>query len=287
MSHINPLPKDVVAKKRDDLIDVLYDMSAGYLDDDGKEIEDYACTMSRIYSDGYRQLYSELYPILTAISGGDPDSLQPLTTNLVSLYRYVGSSEKWAREDPGLFGHLLKLSDHVNLEMQRMVERTANEEMFDELYVELSELYESSAESERKLRKAVRKIKNLQLELVSILAIFAAIVVAFSGGMSILGSALSGIGQADIQDLAFVTILCGIVLFNTVAFLMHVVFWIIRRLHESEDREDRLIDWKYILGFNVLLLVLLGITLCLRADGHRFFAPSARSSGDRSYNLSA
>lgn len=260
---IPPLQDEVVAKKRDALIDILFDMSNVYLEDNSEEIERYASRMSSVYSDEYRQLYSELFPILMAISDGDADSLQPLTSNLVFLYRYVGSSKKWAEEDPELFGHLLKLSDHVNLEMQRMVERTEYNEKFDELYEELSELYESSAESERKLRKAVRKIKNLQLEVVSILAIFAAIVVAFSGGMSILGSALTGMGQVDLQDLAFVVILCGIVLFNTVAFLMHVVFWIIRRLHDSEDGESRLIDWKYILGFNILLLILLGASVCL------------------------
>ena len=260
---IPPLQDEVVAKKRDALIDILFDMSNVYLEDNSEEIERYASRMSSVYSDEYRQLYSELFPILMAISDGDADSLQPLTSNLVSLYRYVGSSKKWAEEDPELFGHLLKLSDHVNLEMQRMVERTEYNEKFDELYEELSELYESSAESERKLRKAVRKIKNLQLEVVSILAIFAAIVVAFSGGMSILGSALTGMGQVDLQDLAFVVILCGIVLFNTVAFLMHVVFWIIRRLHDSEDGESRLVDWTYLLGFNLLLLILLGASVCL------------------------
>lgn len=260
---IPSLQDEVVAKKRDLLIDILFDMSNAYLEDDSEDFEKYADMMSFVYSEEYRQLYSELFPILMAISGGDVDRLQPLTSNLVSLYRYVGKSEEWANEDPELFGHLLKLSDHVNLEMQRMVERTEYEERFDELYKELSDLYESSVESERKLRKAVRKIKNLQLEVVSILAIFAAIVVAFSGGMSILGSALAGMGQVELQDLAFVVILCGIVLFNTVAFLMHVVFWIIRRLHDSEEEESRLIDWKYILGFNILLLVLLAASLYL------------------------
>lgn len=267
---IPPLPEEEVAKKRDALIDILFDMSENYLEDDSDELETYATRMSEVYSGEYRQLYSELFPLLMAISDGDADSLQPLTSNLVSLYRYVGSSEKWKDEDPELFGHLLKLSDHVNLEMQRMVDRTdyeerfsEYEERFNELYVELSDLYKSSAESERKLKKAVRKIKNLQLEVVSILAIFAAIVVAFSGGISILGSALTGMGQVELQDLAFVVILCGIVLFNTVAFLMHVVFWIIRRLHDSEDGESRLIDWKYILGFNVLLLILLAASACL------------------------
>lgn len=267
---IKPLPEPEVARKRDSLIEVLFDMSGIYLEDNSDELEVYASRMSEIYSDGYRQLYSELFPLLMDISGGDVDSLQPLTTNLVSLYRYVGRSDKWANDDPELFGHLLKLSDHVNLEMQRMLDRNEYEERFSEyerrlkeLYDELSDLYEKSAGSERKLRKAVQKIKNLQLEVVSILAIFAAIVVAFSGGMSILGSALTGIGQVGIQELAFVVILCGIVLFNTVAFLMHVVFWIIRRLHDSEDGQSKLIDWKYIFGFNVLLLALLGASVCL------------------------
>lgn len=260
---IPPLPEEKVADKRDALIEILFDMSEVYLEDDSYVLESYASRMSEIYSDDYRQLYSELFPILMAISGGDPDSLQPLTTNLVSLYRHVGRSDEWSKMDPQLFGHLLKLSDHVNLEMQRMVDRAEYEERFSELYDELSEVYGSSVESERKLKKAVRKIKNLQLEMVSILAIFAAIVVAFSGGMNILGSALAGIGQVQLQNLAFIVILCGIILFNTVAFLMHVVFWIIRRLHESEDKESSLIDWKYILGFNVLMLTLLAASACI------------------------
>lgn len=260
MSSIRPIPDKEVAKKRDFLIKILFNLSERYIEDKDDSLDEYASMMSEVYSSGYRQLYSELFPILMYISGGDPDSLQPLTTNLVSLYRHVGASEKWNKDDPGLYGHLLKLSDHVNLEMQRMVDRAENEERFEELYQNLSGVYKRAEELERRHKKAVRKIKNLQLEVVSILAIFAAIVVAFSGGISILGSALSGVGQVGLPDLAFVVTLCGIVLFNTVAFLMHVVFWIIRRMHESDDMEDRLIDWTYIVGFNFVLLVILGIS---------------------------
>lgn len=266
MPRVNPLPISVVMKKRDDLIGILLELSDGFLEENDKILDEYASRMSNIYSDGYRQLYSELFPILMKISGGDADSLQPLTTNLVSLYRHVGESDKWSRsdgKDPELYGHLLKLSDHINLEMQRMIERAANEEKFNRLYDELVEIHGKSIKLEQKHRKAVKKIKNLQLETVSILAIFAAIVVAFSGGVNILGNALAGIGQVEMQDLAFIVILCGIILFNTVAFLMHVVFWIIRRMHDSENEEDRLIDWTYILLVNVMLLILLGLSACL------------------------
>lgn len=264
MSHvISPLPVKAVADKRDALINILFDLSDTYLEDNSGELESYASKMSEIYSDGYRQLYSELFPILMAISKGDADSLQPLTTNLVSLYRYVGSSKEWREKDSELFGHLLKLSDHVNLEMQRMVDRTVNEERYQELYDELSDLYDESVKSERRLKKAVKKIKNLQLEVVSILAIFAAIVIAFSGGLNILGSAISGIGQVELQDLAFVVILCGIVLFNTIAFLLHAVYWIIRRLHDTDIDGDKLLDQTFILGFNVFLIIMLGMSVCL------------------------
>ena len=80
---IPPLQDEVVAKKRDVLIEILFEMSNMYLEDNSEEIERYASRMSSVYSDEYRQLYSELFPILMAISDGDADSLQPLTTNLV------------------------------------------------------------------------------------------------------------------------------------------------------------------------------------------------------------
>ncbi len=264
MSHIIPLTAEDVSKKRELLVRTLTELSEQYLEDDSKFLEQYASRMSEVYSNGYRQLYSELYTVMSAISNKDVDSLQPLSTNLICLYRYVGGSD-WRIRNPELFGHLLKLSDHVNLEMQRIVDHQASTEKFDELYENLRGMYEDSNAVKRKLQKATKKIKDLQLEMVSILAIFAAIVVAFSGGMNVLGNAISGVGHADLQDLAFMVILCGIVLFNTVTLLMHIVFWIIRRLHDDDDNENesKLIDWQYIVGFNVLLIILLGITLCV------------------------
>lgn len=268
MSPVKPLPPSLVSSKRDLLISILYELSEDYLDNDEHELEYYASQFSQVYSKGYRQLYSELFPVLSSISDDDADRLQPLSFNLFRLHRYVGQSKHWSENDPELFGHLLKLSDHVNLEVQRMVEHQNNEDRFNDLYSEFSdiysefsELYDKSLKIEQKNRKYTKKIKNLQLEMVSILAIFAAIVVAFTGGINVLGNAISNVGNVEIQSLSFIIILCGIVLFNTLAFLMHVVFWIIRRLNDPIEEDSRLVDWKYIVGFNILLIVLLGVCL--------------------------
>lgn len=268
MSPVKPLPPSTVSSKRDLLINILFELSKGYLDNDEHEMDYYASKFSEVYSDGYRQLYSELFPVLSSISNDDADRLQPLSSNLFHLHRYVGQSEHWSKSNPELFGHLLKLSDHVNLEVQRMVEHQNNEDRFNDLYSEssdlyskFSDLYNKSLKIEQKNKKYTKKIKNLQLEMISILAIFAAIVIAFSAGINILGNAISNVGYADLSNLSFVIILCGIILFNTVAFLMHVIFWIIHRLNNPIKEDSKLVDWKYIVYFNFLLIFLLGLCL--------------------------
>ena len=133
----------------------------------------------------------------------------------------------------------------------------------DEVRKEISRMSTERRKLENKTRKAMKKAKNLQLEVISILAIFAAIVIAFAGGLNMLGGALSGTAQTETLDLLSVLSLCGIILFNTVSFLMHVVFWIIRRLHDNAEDGSRLIDTKYLLWFNFGLFAIFIVTTLL------------------------
>lgn len=241
------------------LSELLYELSAtnGLTD---KSLDRMAKDVEEIYSDGYRQQYSDLLNMLIEIEDrlGSKFNSQDLCDNLEQLSEYIRISQEADgsyRYNADAFLGITKLADHISLELQRD----------DDYRILIQRIRKSQSDLEsmsEAVGKARKEAQSSKVELVAILSIFAALVIAFSGGVSILGGAISGIGQAELQALAFVVLLCGIVLFNTVAFLMHVVFWIIRRLHDSEGPENRLIDWKYILGFNVLLLVLLGITLC-------------------------
>ena len=224
------------------------------------EWNDIARQFEYIYSGGYRQMYSELYPILLKIYHGPEGDLDMLVSNLENLRSFVGEDYKQAEGkraySPYLYGRILKLSDHINLEYQRLMES-------DEVRKEISRMSTERRKLENKTRKAMKKAKNLQLEVISILAIFAAIVIAFAGGLNMLGGALSGIAQAETLDLLSVLSLCGIILFNTVSFLMHVVFWIIRRLHDNAEDGSRLIDTKYLLWFNFGLFAKFIVTTLL------------------------
>lgn len=260
MSLIDSLPENEVAYKRGLLFDTLRYLSDQYLEEDDTTLEEYAQDLSKVYSGGYRQLYSELYLVLWEISDGDFDKLQPLIANLTILCRYVGGSDKWMKKDPELFGHLLKLNDHINLEMQRVFEYRNNEARFEQLYENMSDLYNETKGLDNRIGKTAKKVRGIQLEMVSILAIFAAIVVAFSGGMNVIGGAISSVGDADLKNLAFIVVLCGIVLFNTLAFLLYSVIWIIHRLNHSDNTEESIfLDRFYVIGFNIVLIVLLVI----------------------------
>lgn len=258
MSLIEYFDDDTVTERRNMLLSALYDLSDFYMEEE-KDLESFARRMSLVYEGGYRHVYSDLYPALMAIHDGDPSDLDVLCTNLDTLYRHVGSH--WNEKDSELYGHLLKLSDHVNLEVQRMAETDLLKQQLEELYNQTNEAMEESQKLERRLKKAVKRSKTLQLELVSILAIFAAIVVAFSGGMNVLGGALSGLADAGRGDTAFIVILCGIVLFNTVAFLLHAVMWIIHRTDDDDAGRSSFLDWGYVVAFNVVLFALLALVI--------------------------
>lgn len=84
MSSIRPLPDEVVAIKRDSLSRMLLELSDHYIDDN-LQFERYASRMSEAYSQEYRQLYSELFPILMRISGGDADDLQLEIVSILAI----------------------------------------------------------------------------------------------------------------------------------------------------------------------------------------------------------
>ncbi len=116
------------------------------------------------------------------------------------------------------------------------------------------------------------KAEKLQMHMVAILGIFVAIVMAFAGGLDILSGAISVSGESDLFKVVFVVLLCGMVLFNIFAFLIHMILAIInpqsgydsRRYREIDRRSkkarlsiwlDRFVGSRFIISFNAILLI--------------------------------
>lgn len=134
-------------------------------------------------------------------------------------------------DDKGRYSKLLaKLSDHINLEIGRYNYLVRVEGEFDLLKKETqkvdlrlkreNEKIENARDELEKLRK---QMASSQTEIVAILGIFAAIVLSFSGGISVTSSALASLKDVPAYKTILAIIIVGMVLSNIIFMLLYMV----------------------------------------------------------------
>lgn len=198
-----------------------------------------------IYSEGYRQQYSDLLNMLISIRDEDDLSFddQNLCDNLELLSEYIRNSRKEDDENaykysPDAFLGITKLTDHIILEVQRDRDYAALSHKVlraqREAHKEADQLRNEIDKAKKTVKKARKEAQSSKMELVAILSIFAALVIAFSGGLTYLGGTISSSGDTAIGPTVFSVLICGLMLFNIVAFLMIMVVVIVR-LNRNED----------------------------------------------------
>lgn len=244
MTKISPLSFEVARDKSNALRKLLDDLCKEMGNGD---LEKYAKVLSGIYSNGYRQMYSDIYPMLLDIYRYDNTALDMVIENLTSIRKYVGSTYKEDENsddkheyDEELYGKILKLTDHINLEYQRLRENLSLENAQDDVRALLKQnekqvinLNNSVGSIKKTIDKEVEQANSLKIEVVSILAIFAAIVIAFSGGLTFTSNLMSAVTSADIFRTICIGSICGLVLFNTLALLLVTTYCVIRSSRNS------------------------------------------------------
>lgn len=269
---------------------LLSDLSGQHIDD--SKLGPYAESFRDIYSDGYRQRYSEILDMLEDITSdidaavelgeGPEDCLEVVSSNLMVLRKFL--SENIETYGESTYSGVFKLSDHVDIEIRRLRERDS---MFHELFGTGDNIVALHKEAEKlgnelnsarmEIAETRRNSEKLQMQMVAILGIFAAIVMAFSGGLDILGGAISVSGESDLFRVTFIVLLCGIILFNIFAFLMYMILAIIdspNRLYSDRyrgakgSRAERITSWlngfkgsRFVIAFNIVLMASLIIDL--------------------------
>lgn len=253
----------------------------------------------KLYGTGYRHRYSEILDILKEIdvdsenSDDSPeevdsedasekedydeapeweeDHLVILSDNLSYLREYVRKNiDKYGE---GTFKGLTKLSDHVDIEIHRYREIQNLEYHLSDTDYDMDSMSNRLKEMSSKLQKANELVERtagaanrLQVEMVTILGIFATIVIAFSGGLSIIGDAISSPGDVSIFERVYVVLLCAIVVFNIIAFLMLTIM----RITDKSRNWGRTLPMKlrkrirrgvlnngYVISFNIVLIAML------------------------------
>ena len=92
------------------------------------------------------------------------------------------------KEFKGLYQPLMKLSDHVNLEIGRYSYYSINEQKVSDLEKKNQTLQEDLKQATKELNNAKQSVSSVQTELIAVLSIFAAIVLTFSGSLSFITS---------------------------------------------------------------------------------------------------
>lgn len=150
-----------------------------------------------------RILYSEISNMIFSLND---EKLGNFSTNIDALLAYSLDENTVINTDVKKI--VIKIYDHSHLALHQ-IENTTNilEKSINSAKIDLQET-----------------VKGMEREYISILGIFASIIIAFVGGMTFSTSVLNNIASVSIYRLLIVTDLLAFVLFNTIIILLKFIF---------------------------------------------------------------
>lgn len=280
-------------EKRDSLNTILIELSGSQdILKDSKDRIAYFVRLESIYygsgKDNFRHFYSDIFSTLTLIDG-DPDigSLDVLAQNMQTIKD--GYVAKNTDENDGnlidISKEIIKLYDHTNLDIARinytktMTNDTLSELARTRLLVsKLEKEVKTAEESWDSLSNGVingvkelstqmqEKQNDMQKEYITILGIFASIVLAFTGGMAFSSSVLENITNASAYRMVLLAFIIGLVFFNLIWLLMDFI----------RDINGKSIRKKW-LWFSVNLILIAGILSSCFAYKYDWFEKTEKS----------
>ena len=236
-------------ERRDKLIELLFELSkAQDIFREKKKRSDIFLKLEEIYyipgSDEYfRHFYSDILSTLTQIDSDDNEgSLDVLAVNMQAIKDGYQAVNYDGDKLIDISKSIIKLFDHTNLEVARInyTKQLNNATKSDlastkELLKKQREEFDNTKSETETIRNTLReeteksnkKIednqKQMQNEYVTILGIFAAIVLAFTGGMTFSSSVLNNISKASVYRLSLISFIIGLVFFNLIWVLIDFV----------------------------------------------------------------
>lgn len=173
----------------------------------------------------FRHFYSDIFAVLSQI---DDDislgNLEILSQNMELVrkgYKPMNRDKNGKLIDIGM--SVNKLYGHINLDIAR-INYFKKTEMRS--YDELQKVMRTTKELEEKtedMKDAVEKVDEMQKQYITILGIFASIVLAFTGGIAFSTSVLENIGNASIYRVILIATGLAFVLLNIIYVLTRFV----------------------------------------------------------------
>lgn len=209
----------------------------------------------------FRHFYSDVFSVLSTVKQGDADgSIDVLGQNLAEIRKgYQANKNKDELGKPiDITDSIRKLYDHVSLDIARMgysdaADREVSQESsIAEVQGQVNELKDDVLRQSKAINKSLGDAKNAQKEYIAILGIFAAVVLAFTGGIAFSTSVLQNIHSASIYRLVLVASIIGLVLVNV---LFGLFYYIDRIVKQEKGRIKPLII------SNLVMMALIAMTV--------------------------
>lgn len=236
-------------ERRDKLINLLFELSQSQdIFREKKKRSGIFLELEQIYyiqgSDEYfRHFYSDILSTLTQIDSDDNQgSLDVLAVNMQAIKDGYQAVNYDGSKLIDISKSIIKLYDHTNLEVARInyTKQLNNvtksdlastkellqkqKEEFDNAKSETEMIRNTLGEETDKANKRIEDSqKQMQNEYVTILGIFAAIVLAFTGGMTFSSSVLNNISKASVYRLSLISFIIGMIFFDLVWVLIDFI----------------------------------------------------------------
>lgn len=212
---------------------------------EGKSYHDYGAELIRIYSDDFRHQYGSITGKLMTLEKDEKKLVVRLNLLGDNLRSVCEEMERLPEEgfngnrDEILRG-VKKLLDHISLEQIRVDYLWQS---YGQQSISLSNSFKESNqkldEAKKLAEKNAEESRSLKTEVISILSIFAALVLMVNGGFQLLGSAFTALGnQSGYLPVSIVAVVVGIVMFNAIYALLYVASRLTGKHIGSPDHQN-------------------------------------------------
>lgn len=253
-------------EKRKAFKEVLSDLCDEKLSPDNRQIDEFVAFFENFYysDDGkFRHMYSDVCEVMFSrldtknLDNGVPFSVVSLENNVTMLKE---AAEKGYASQYAIDG-LKKLQDHISLEAHRMrymaAQNKYNKEIADSLSEEFEEKINSSLDNANTSFKVqIKETKDsLQKNYVTILGIFAAVVIAFMSASAFTSSVLESMNDVSIYRLSFTMLVLGFFIFN----LLCALFMFLSKISNANAVQR----W-FVIAVDLVFVVLIVLTIIAR-----------------------
>ena len=236
----------------------------GALDDEG--IDSFVHFFETLYGDSeYRHMYSEVCEVMFGYleTENDPDEESPAQAlSLANNIEIIAGAFRCQAADSAAAKGVAKLKDHIQLEQTRIKYMVRQNKWQRSSFEEMKKTHEEAEKALGELKKQIENAEQHSCETldaakrdyVTILGIFASIVIAFTAGSAYTSSVLANINAVGVYRLGFVVLLIGLVLLNLISLLLFFV----SKISGSEDdsRMHSLAKWGNVsIGFALLMVL--------------------------------